>query len=72
MPTDRFSEYRRCFDDCMRAAEKAPHESDRARWLKLAQQFLAELPRHATSGEEAFNAEEEAKGTGQEDSTSIH
>jgi hypothetical protein len=69
---DRFSEYRRAVDECLREAKMAPYELDRARWLKLAQQFMALLPNEATSAEAAFTAEEEAKGTGQEDSASSH
>jgi hypothetical protein len=69
---DKFSEYRRSVDECMREAKAAPYELDRYRWLKLAQQFLALLPATATSAEAAFTAEEENKGTGQEDSASSH
>ena len=69
---DRFSEYRRSFEECLREAKKAPYELDRARWLKLAQQFMALLPTEATSAEAAFTAEEEAKSTGQIDSASSH
>jgi hypothetical protein len=69
---DRFSEYRRCADECMREAKKAPYELDRVRWLKLALQFLAQLPSKATSAEAAFTAQEEALGTGQDNSGSSH
>jgi hypothetical protein len=69
---DRFGEYRLGYNECLRAAHKAPHDSDRARWLKLAMLFLTLLPQRATSDEEAFSAEQEARGTGQEVSTSAH
>lgn len=69
---DKFSEYRRGVDECLREANKTPHKADRARWLGLAQQFMALLPTDATSAEAAFTAKEEAVGTGQEDSTSTH
>lgn len=69
---DKFSEYRRFVDECLREAKKAPYELDRYRWLKLAQQYMALLPTKATSAEAAFAAEEQAKGTGQEDSGSSH
>ena len=69
---DKFSEYRRSFDECMREAKSAPYDGDRVRWLRLAQQFLAQLPSKATLAEAAFAAEQEAKGTRQEDSGSTH
>ena len=69
---DKSSEYRRCADECMREAKAAPYELDRVRWLKLAKQFLAQLPSKVTRAEAEFSALEEILGTGQDNSGSSH
>jgi hypothetical protein len=65
-------EYRRQAAEAEKQAGAAGNELDREQWLRIAQAWMSMLRKRSQSGETAFDAESQAKGTGQEDSESSH
>ena len=58
-------------NECQRMASKANTECEKLSWLRLAEGWLRLLSWKPRS-DDAFNAEVEEKGTGQEKSTASH
>jgi hypothetical protein len=61
-------EYRRQAADAEKQAKSARLDTDREAWLRIAQGWMSLLRRRPSSAEEAFDAQSNAQGTGQEDS----
>jgi hypothetical protein len=66
MSTDE--EYRRQAADAEKQAKSAKFDTDREAWLRIAQGWMSLLRKRAQSAQETFDAQSNAKGTGQEDS----
>jgi hypothetical protein len=67
--------YRGKADECEREAGKAKSPDDKARWLKLAADWLALIPaalRRKPTPSEDFDALERARGTHQQKSEAEH
>ena len=67
---DSYDEYRRNAAEAQRMADRAVHELDRARWLRLVQGWLSLLPKRPQTAQEAFDDQVADKGTGQEQNQS--
>jgi hypothetical protein len=61
-------EYRRQAADAEKQAKSAKFDTDREAWLRIAQGWMSLLRKRPQSAEEAFDAQSNAKGTGQQDS----
>ena len=61
-------EYRMQAAEAERQARFAKSDFDRESWLRIAQGWMSLLGKRPQSAEEAFNAQSNAKRTGQEDS----
>jgi hypothetical protein len=65
-------EYRANAHECQRMADRTVNNAEKVQWLRLAQSWLRMLQRTDTSKADSFRGEEDARGTGQEDSHSSH
>jgi hypothetical protein len=65
-------EYRRQAAEAEKQASAAKFDMDREAWLRIAQGWMSLLRKRPQSDEEAFNTQNTAKGTGQDDSESSH
>jgi hypothetical protein len=61
-------EYRRQAAEAEKQAKSARVDADREAWLRIAQGWMSLLRRKPQSAEEAFDAQSNAQGTGQQDS----
>jgi hypothetical protein len=69
---DKYEEYRKRADEAQALADRTQNPKDKAAWLRIAQGWMAMLPKPKQSAEERFDARTKAKGTGQDDSESSH
>ena len=65
-------EYRRQAADAEKQARSAKFDSDRESWLRIAQGWLSLIRKRPLGDEEAFDQKTTIKGTGQDDSDSVH
>jgi hypothetical protein len=65
-------ELRAFAQECQRMADGARNPDDKRQWLKLAQSWLNLIPKRRPNATQAFDAENDARGTGQVRSGSSH
>jgi hypothetical protein len=61
-------EYRQQAADAEKQARSAKNDMDRESWLRIAQGWLSLLRKRPQSDEDAFDAQNNTKSTGQDDS----